>query len=68
MPVFVRYQVPVLVEVEEGQVVSVRVDDESIAGPDGTIDTDRPSIEAPELASEIRVAESTDWPAWQIGI
>lgn len=68
MPVFVTYHVPVLVEVDQARVISVRVDDESISGPDGAIDSERPSIDQSEVASEIQTAESAVWQAWQIGV
>lgn len=66
----VTYRAPVLVEVDTatGTVTAVRVIDEKV-----TPDSGRPvwfpdadgSDEAAELA--IAIAESADWPAWEIG-
>ncbi len=68
MRVFVRFQVPVLVEVDlnSGSVVSVVVDDERATGIGEAFTVDG-ELGADERRRAIEVAEITGWPAWRFG-
>lgn len=70
MTIFVEYQVPVLVEIDERErrVVSVRVDDESVAGPFGVMDIDSSQVPARRRARAVAVADETSWPGWTLGV
>ena len=68
MRVFVEYNVPVLVEVDDqqGTVVSVRIDDECVDGPVGLF-TEYELSEDDERRA-LAIAEANVWPAWDIGV
>lgn len=52
----VTYSVPVEVTIEDGEVVRVVVLDESI------------KLDDPDASPEaIKIAETSDWPAWEFG-
>jgi hypothetical protein len=67
MTVYVRYEVPVLVEVDlrHRRVVAVRVDDEAVRGPLDAVDA--VGRKPRRAAQAIGIAEAADWPAWQFG-
>ena len=82
MKVDIEYRVPVMVTVdtETGEVERVRVYDETIAGPHdayneageslvGTTEPGRDALgNALSHAAKARdIAESEEWPAWEIG-
>jgi len=68
--VYVEYQVPVLVEVDldEGEVVAVCVDDERADGPTGVIAFDPAGLSTASTARAIAIAETDSWPAWEFGV
>ncbi len=70
MTIIVEYRAPVLVEVDEAstRVVSVRVDDESIEGPIGTVDLSGSAVSPRSRRRAHAIAEDADWPAWSFGI
>jgi hypothetical protein len=67
--VYVEYQVPVLVEVDldEGEVVAVCVEDEQVDGPRGVIVLDPGGLSTASTARAIAIAEGDSWPAWEFG-
>lgn len=69
MRVYVEYQVAVLVEVDldEDEVVGVRVDDEQVEGPIGVIAVEPGGLSAATDARAMAVAERGSWPAWEFG-
>lgn len=69
MSVFIRYRVPVMVEIEpsERQVLSVHVIDESLEGPLAVIDVDGEEVSAKDRREAIEIAETRYWPGWTFG-
>jgi hypothetical protein len=67
--VYVKYSVPLMVEVEPAtrEVLSVHVLDESIDGPFDVVDDDDESVSISEQRQARRVAESAMWPSWTFG-
>lgn len=68
MRVFVRFQVPVLVEVDldSGAVVSVVVDDERAVSADEVFSLDG-DVTDTERGRATDIAENAGWPAWRLG-
>jgi hypothetical protein len=67
MTVYVRYEVPVLVEVDlrHRKVVAVHVEDEAVSGPLEAVDGI--GRKPRRAAQAIDIAEASDWPTWQFG-
>lgn len=69
MTVFVRYQVPLLAEIdiESGRVVRVRVDDEAVGDAEDVFVIDGPELSRAERDGAIELASHEPWPAWEFG-
>ena len=69
MTVFVRYLVPVLVEVNlgSGGVVRVQVDDEAVGDVDDLWVIDEPVLSPTDRERAIAIATDEPWPAWDLG-
>ena len=69
MSVFVRYNVPVLAEVDlsAGCVLRVQVDDEAVTGPEDVFAVDEPSLRDDAHHRAVEIAEHEPWPAWEFG-
>jgi predicted DNA-binding antitoxin AbrB/MazE fold protein len=67
--VFVRYMYPICAEVdlEEGEVVRVVVDDESPSQAVEVVDDSLQPVSAELKDAAVQVAESTTWPSWDYG-
>lgn len=69
MSIFVRYQVPVLAEVdlEGGRVIRVQVDDEAVGEPLDVFAVDEQGLSTADLDIAIVIAAGQPWPAWELG-
>ena len=66
---FVRYLVPVLAEVDiaDGRVVRVQVEDEAVGDAEQVFAVDGTDLTDAEQEAAISVAEDSFWPAWEFG-
>jgi hypothetical protein len=68
MSYLVKYLVPVYVEVDGDEVVSVHVGDEEIGRPVAVLDEDFVTeIDGDEAVPALKVAEAASWPGWEFG-
>lgn len=69
MTTYVRYTVPVLVEVDldRAVVVSVQVDDERAEGPIGVLSDNSRELSFGDAGRAADIAEAASWPAWVLG-
>lgn len=69
MTVFVRYMVPVLVEVNlrSGRVARVQVDDEAVGDADDLFVIDEPDLSSADRERAVAIATDEPWPAWDLG-
>lgn len=69
MTTYVRYTVPVLVEVDldRAEVLSVQVDDERAEGPTGVFSDNSGELSVGGASRAAEIAEAASWPAWVLG-
>lgn len=69
MPVFVRYMYPIYAEVDldEGDVVRVVVDDEFPSVDPEVLDDALNPVNSEVKGAALRIAESAMWPSWDYG-
>lgn len=69
MSVLVKYTYPIYAEVDldEGAVVRVVVDDEATSQAIEVLDDDFDLVSSDLRETALRVAESTIWPSWDYG-
>lgn len=69
MKVLVKYTYPVYVEIDldEGAVGRVVVDDEASAAPDEVVDLARDAVADDVHDRALAITETDTWPSWELG-
>jgi hypothetical protein len=69
MPIYAFYMTTIRVEIDldEGAVTEVVVDEGSMEVPTLVVDRDGRAIAAETLATVRRIADTTEWPSWDYG-
>lgn len=68
-PIYAFYSTTIRVEIDldEGSVTEVVVDEASMAVPLLVVDRDGRSIAAESVAAARRIADTAEWPSWDYG-
>lgn len=67
-PVYVRYQADIWAEItDDGAVVAVVVDTDSMAAPVEVVRADRVPVAGRDRAAAVEAAQTEEWPSWDYG-